>query len=87
MKSIRQTMLESFGNQDVFEKDFDTEERKKLADKGEALPDGSFPIRNESDLKNAIKSIGRTDNRKRAIDWIKKRANELGKEDLLPDNW
>lgn len=34
--------------------------RKKLSREGEALPDGSFPIRNEKDLKNAISSYGRS---------------------------
>jgi hypothetical protein len=39
--------------------DLDTEERRKLAEQGKALPDGSFPIRNREDLKDAIQSFGR----------------------------
>jgi hypothetical protein len=39
--------------------DLDTAERRKLADQGKALPDGSFPIRNREDLKDAIQSHGR----------------------------
>jgi hypothetical protein len=63
--------------------------RKKLAKSGKALPDGSFPIRNASDLKNAIKSYGRASKEKRAL--VKKhiieRARDLKKYDLIPEEW
>lgn len=72
---------------DIFKADFSEKERKKLAKKKEALPDGSFPIRNASDLKNAIQAIGRAKDPTKAKAWIKKRAKALGKEDLLPDTW
>lgn len=72
----------------TFEKaDFTEKERKKLAKKKEAMPDGSFPIRNTSDLKNAIQAVGRAKDPTKAKAWIKKRAKALGKEDLLPDTW
>lgn len=72
----------------TFEKaDFTEKERKKLAKKKEAMPDGSFPIRNTSDLKNAIQAVGRAKDPEKAKAWIKKRAKALGKEDLLPDTW
>ena len=70
---------------DIFKADFSEKERKKLAKKKEAMPDGSFPIRNTSDLKNAIQAVGRAKDPDKA--WIKKRAKALGKEDLLPDTW
>ena len=66
---------------------FSGKEREKLADEGEAMPDGSFPIRNEQDLKDAIRSVGRAKNEAKAKAWIKKRAKEMGKTDLLPDGW
>mgnify|MGYP000043526213 CR=1 FL=1 len=72
---------------DIFKADFSEKERKKLAKKKEAMPDGSFPIRNTSDLKNAIQAIGRAKDPEKAKAWIKKRAKALGKEDLLPDTW
>lgn len=72
---------------DIFKADFSEKERKKLAKKKEAMPDGSFPIRNTSDLKNAIQAIGRAKDPDKAKAWIKKRAKALGKEDLLPDTW
>lgn len=72
---------------DIFKADFSEKERKKLAKKKEAMPDGSFPIRNTSDLKNAIQAVGRAKDPDKAKAWIKKRAKTLGKEDLLPDTW
>lgn len=90
---VRNNVLESFLDSNEIEKGggnkhyFSTKERENLAKKGEALPDGSFPIRNTQDLKDAIKSVGRAKNPERAKRWIKRRARELGKEDLLPDTW
>lgn len=72
---------------DIFKSDFSEKERKKLAKKKEAMPDGSFPIRNTSDLKNAIQAVGRAKDPDKAKAWIKKRAKALGKENLLPDTW
>jgi hypothetical protein len=68
---------------------FTEEERKKLAESGEALPDGSYPIRNEKDLKNAIKAYGRSNPKDRAKvrAHIRKRAKALGKANLVPENW
>lgn len=54
---------------------------------GEAMPDGSFPIRNEQDLKDAIRSVGRAKDPAAAKRWIKKRAKEMGKEATLPEDW
>lgn len=68
-------------------RDFNQEERKKLAKSGEALPDGSFPIVNEDDLRNAIRAIGRASNSSAAKAHIKKRAKALGLVNLIPDTW
>jgi hypothetical protein len=64
-------------------------ERKKLADEGKALPDGSFPIRNATDLKAAIHAYGRAKAGKRGLvqKHIMKRARALGKETLIPQKW
>jgi hypothetical protein len=63
--------------------------RQRLAKEGKALPDGSYPIRNVGDLKNAIKAYGRANEEDRAKvrTHIRKRARALGKEDLIPENW
>lgn len=67
--------------------DLGTEERRKLAHEGKALPDGSFPIRNRQDLRDAIQSFGRAKDRGEAKRWIKKRARELHAEKELPEDW
>ena len=67
--------------------DLDTQERRKLAEEGSALPDGSFPIRNREDLQDAIQSYGRAKDRAEAKRWIKRRAKELNAQDELPDDW
>lgn len=63
-------------------REFDTEERQELAEKGKALPDGSYPIETRQDLRNAMQAIGRSKNRARTIRHIRRRANELGVTDL-----
>ena len=63
--------------------------REKAAEKGHALPDGSYPISSVSDLKNAIRAYGRANESDRAKvrRHIMKRARVLGREDLIPDKW
>lgn len=68
-------------------KEFSSKQRDKMADKGTALPDGSFPIASKRDLANAISSYGRSKNPEIAKRWIKKRAKALGACDMLPTNW
>ena len=65
---------------------YDTEARKKMAEKGFALADGSFPIANLEDLKNAIQAYGRAKDQAKAAKFIVKRAKALGAEDLVPDS-
>lgn len=73
-----------------------TKERQAFAKRGVAMPDGSFYIRNGSDLDNAIKAVGRaTPNagesevaRRNSIRrHIIKRASDLGMADKIPDTW
>ena len=67
--------------------ELDTKERRRLVEQGKALPDGSFPIRNREDLKDAIQSFGRAKDKAEAKRWIKKRARELDAEKELPEDW
>lgn len=67
---------------------FTHEERKDLAKKGEAMPNGEYPIRNRQDLKDAIRLSGSSSMSKEDVKkWIKKRAKELNLEDELPEDW
>lgn len=68
-------------------KEFSSKSRDKMAAKGVALPDGSYPIASKRDLANAISSYGRAKNPEIVKRWIKKRAKALGVCDMLPANW
>ena len=63
--------------------------RERLAKEGKAMPDGAYPIRNVSDLKNAIQAYGRSKESERTEvrKHIVKRARGLGRQDLIPENW
>lgn len=73
--------------EDVEKRNFTAAERRAAASSGAAEGNGSFPIENEKDLKNAIDDIGRTKDRSAAMAHIKTRAKELGLTELLPDSW
>jgi hypothetical protein len=68
-------------------KSFTPFKREDLAKKGHAMGDGSFPIENTGDLKNAISAFGRAGNKAAAKAHIIKRAKALGATDMLPDGW
>lgn len=73
--------------EDAF-RDVSTEERKGLADKGKAMPDGSYPIANCDDLHNAVQAIGRAKDPDAVKAHIKKRANALNCPGFeLPEGW
>lgn len=61
--------------------------RTTLAKSGVAEPDGSYPIRNEQDLKNAIQAVGRSSNVAATKAHIKRRAAALGLTRLVPFEW
>lgn len=68
---------------EVDKRTFTAAERRRLARSGAAMSDGSFPIANVSDLRNAIQAVGRAKNRSSAIAHIKRRARALGRTDLV----
>lgn len=52
---------------------------------------GRFPIRNRTDLLNAIRAVGRAkggeEGRRKVRRFIMRRAHELGFANLIPDTW
>lgn len=68
-------------------KDYGTSARRRMAQSGTAMPDGSFPIANRTDLANAIQSVGRAKNYDAARRHIIRRARALGAESMLPEDW
>lgn len=76
-----------FGERIEEKRMFSPEERESLAEEGQALPDGSYPIEDADDLKNAIQAFGRAKDKEKAKAHIMKRAQDLGLEDMIPENW
>lgn len=72
---------------DAGKRDVPADERDRLAGRGAAMPDGSYPIANVNDLRNAIRAVGRAKNPAAVKAHIKRRAAALGKADLVPDDW
>ena len=72
---------------DLVKRKFSAESRRRMAESGNAMPDGSYPIGNRKDLMNAIRSWGRGGSDPKVKAHIKRRAKELGAEDMIPENW
>ena len=68
-------------------RDFSSGQREKLADKGVAMKDGSYPIPDKDALRRAIQAFGRAKNPSAVKAHIIKRARALGATDMLPDGW
>ena len=79
--------MEQEQENEVEKRDYSTAQRNRMAHEGQAMPDGSFPIANEQDLRNAIRSIGRASDPEAAKKHIARRARALGLTDLLPEEW
>lgn len=82
---MQELLFQDYLNEEA--RTFNTKQRKGAAKTGAALPDGSFPIENVADLKNAIRAIGRAKDPAAAKAHIKKRAAALGQSALIPDDW
>jgi len=72
---------------EIAKREVSEEERARLADSGAAMPDGSYPIANISDLKNAIQAFGRAKNPAAVKKHIIRRARALNAIDQLPEEW
>jgi len=68
-------------------REFTPKQRKAAAKKGQAQKDGSYPIKNAQDLKNAIKAYGRSKNKAATKRHIINRARKLGLTKSLPSGW
>ena len=81
-------MLQTLGNGAEFAT-VGMKERMKLAKSGDALPDGSFPIRNGKDLKNAVHAYGRAkpSDKAKVRRHIAKRAKALDMKHVIPKDW
>ena len=74
-------------NEELAKRDYSTEQRGKMADKGQAKDDGSYPIKTRADVSNAVRDFGRAKGSASDKAHIKARAKAIGAEDALPDDW
>jgi HK97 family phage major capsid protein len=72
---------------DATKREYSMMQREQMAKDGAAMPDGSFPIMDEADLRNAIQAYGRASDPAKAKAHIIQRARALGLMDLIPDDW
>lgn len=80
--------IESTEADAIMEKrDYSDKQRRAMAARGQAMKDGSFPIADRADLRNAIQSVGRASNYEAAKKHIIRRARALGLTELLPEEW
>lgn len=63
---------------------FTRDARRRMVSEGVAMSDGTFPIRNRSDLRDAIRLVGRARNPEAARVHIEHRARVLGLTGMLP---
>jgi len=73
--------------QPMFKRDYNSQERQRMAEMGQAMPDGSFPIKTRMDLSNAIQSVGRAADYEKAKRHIIRRARQLNLVSMLPQDW
>jgi hypothetical protein len=85
--SIEECDDENCPQHSMNKREYTQRERDMLARRDMALPDGSFPIVTVADLRNAIQSVGRASNYSKARNHIIRRAEALGRTDLLPEEW
>lgn len=84
----RAVIMKRADDEDALDKrDFSQEARDRMAQSGEAMPDGSFPIPDEGALARAVSSIGRAKNYDAARRHIIRRARALGALGSLPEDW
>ena len=68
--------------------DISTADRRRATTQGEAMPGGRFPIRNRTDLENAIRAVGRAKGDHDLVRrFVMRRAKALNLSSLIPSNW
>jgi hypothetical protein len=66
---------------------YDEDALAEMSEKGVAMEDGSFPIKDKTDLMKAIQSYSRAKDKEKAKAHIIKRALDLDAQDMIPSNW
>lgn len=61
--------------------------RHLAAEEGDALPDGSYPVRDLDELHKAIHAVGRSKHPIEVRRYLIRRAHELNAANLIPHQW
>lgn len=61
--------------------------RRRMANRGQAMKDGSFPIESREGLRDAVRAYGRASNKAATRRHIIRRAKSLGALRLVPRGW
>lgn len=73
---------------EVSKRTYTADERKRMAEDGQAMPGGRYPIPDKGALEDAIHAVGRGKGSHAAIRaHIRSRAKALGATAMLPPNW
>jgi hypothetical protein len=72
---------------DIGKREFSDAARARMADTGDAMSHGGYPIPDVDALRRAIQAVGRAKDPAATRAHIKQRAKELGRTDLIPDTW
>jgi len=87
-KGAKMTLMKrDDGDEPYWKRDFSEEQREEAAERGEAMPDGSYPIVTRDDLENAVRAYGRADDKEAVKRHIIRRARALNAIDMLPEDW
>ena len=88
VEKVQKSVFEDvFDPYNLVKRKFTAEQRRRMAEEGQAMPDGSYPIANRTDLMNAIRSWGRGGADPKVKAHIKRRAKALNASDMIPENW
>lgn len=69
-------------------KAYNTAQRRRMAAAGQAMDDGSYPIKSKADLRKTIRAVGRGGADHDTIRaHVISRAKALGLQSMIPDNW
>lgn len=85
--SVEAEEIEAEAAEIALKRAYNEESRTQMAEQGMAMADGSYPIKDISDLRNAIQAFGRAKDKEATKRHIMKRARALDAMDLIPANW
>jgi hypothetical protein len=78
---------ETVSESELIKSKYSDEEKSKMSEAGQAKSDGSYPIKDSEDVKNAVADYNRSGGSESDKEHIIARARAIGSEDCLPPSW